>query len=131
MERLQGKETKREPETAEEQGGENIGQIMRTQRDSTEANQQNQRDRRENGQAPPPPRFQNGDEEKKNLPVEQGRSDRVSAGETVARPVDKRSVHEWALPMNHEFDQFIEQHAPWDGDDEGGERRPPSFPGKK
>jgi len=131
MERLEAEETKRQPERAEKHRGEDIRKIMRAQGDSSEANQNNHRDRGEDAHLSPGPGFHERQNEKKKLAIEQGGSDRVPAGKTVTRPIDKRARRKGALPLHEKLDQLVEQHPAGNGDNETGERWPPSFPNEK
>src|SRR2546430_2187984 len=104
---------------------------MRAQGDSSEANQNNHCDRGEDAHLSPGAGFHERQDEKKKLAIEQGGSDRVPAGKTVTRPINKRARHKGALPLHEKLDQLVEQHPAGHGDDETGERWPPSFPNEK
>jgi hypothetical protein len=75
--------------------------------------------------------FDKGQNKKQELPIKKSSSNGVTAGETVTRPIHKRTIHKGPLPLNKDLHPFVQQHAAGDSDDQRHERWPPSFPHKK
>src|SRR5207244_3899561 len=71
---------------------ENIGQKMRAESDAAESDQGDQQCRASDRQPPAMPRFHCRQDKKSELTVKQGRPDRMTAGKTVARPIDKPAM---------------------------------------
>jgi len=55
----------------------------------------------------------------------------MTAGETVARPIDEGPIDKWPMSMDENFDPFIEQHATWHGHNQSYQGRPPPFKNEK
>src|SRR5262249_6558148 len=110
---------------------EHIRQKMRTQRDAAESYQQNQGHSAENAQTPQMAAFEQRQKKKQELSVQQSGCNRMAAGKTVTRPVDKWAVDKGPLPMNHHLKPLVQQHAAGNRNDQRDQRWPPSLPCKK
>jgi len=100
---------------------------MCSERDPAEADQQNKdRSSRQREDAPAPALDAWHDKEGE-LSIKQSRSDSMTAGETVAGPIDKPAIHEWTMSMDENFDPFVEQHATWHGHNKSYQGWPPSL----
>jgi len=126
-----GKETERQPDHAEKDRGEHVGQIMRTERDPTEADQQNKERSGRQREHAPAPALDSGYDEESELSVKQGRANSMTTGETVAGPIDKPAIHKWTMSMDENFDPLIEQHATWHGHNQSYQGWPPPFKNEK
>src|SRR5438105_362214 len=82
--RLASNQTKRQPKNAEHDCRQHVRQKMRTQSDAAKSDQGDQQCRAENCQPPPVARLHCRQNKKSELPVKQGRSDRMAAGKAVA-----------------------------------------------
>ena len=60
--------------------------------------------------------FDKGQNKKQELPVKKSGSDGVAAGETVARPIDKRTIKKRPLPVNKNLYPFVQKHAAGNSD---------------
>src|SRR5436309_7263103 len=109
--RLARNQTQSQPDNAEKNRRQHVGQIMRAQGDATEANEQDDQYCAGHCERAPAPRFDRRDYKKCELPVKQSRSNGVTASKAVARPVHELAGNEWTRPMDKHLDQLIQQHA--------------------
>src|SRR5207249_3272213 len=128
--RLAKNHAQHQPNNSKNDGREHISQKMRAQGDPTESDQEDQRHSAANAEQSPMPCFKRRQDKKQELSVKQSGSDGVAAGKTVTRPIHERAVNERAMPVNNDLQPLVQQHAAGNGNDEGYERGPPSFPGE-
>src|SRR5713226_4449054 len=76
---LAGKQTQSQPENAENNPRQHVGQIMRAQSDATEADEQDDQYCAGHRERAPAPRLDRGNYKKCELPVKQSRPDSVTA----------------------------------------------------
>ena len=80
---------------------------MRPERNTTKSNQHHQHGREKDGQSLPTFRFYHWQHKQQQLPIKQGSSNGMSAGETVARPIDEPAVQKRSMPVHRQFKQFV------------------------
>jgi Domain of unknown function (DUF6268) len=89
--------TKHQPNDAKKDRREHVSQEVRAQSDSDESIHEYQQHHNGNGEQPHMARLQQRQNKKQQLAIKQRGSNRVAAGKTVARPIDKRTLDEWPL----------------------------------
>src|ERR1051326_3556602 len=99
-----------QPECTHADGRQDVAQIMCPESNPTEANHHDEEARDRNGGDAPTARLDCRHDEKDKLSVKERCADSMSAGKTVAGPVDKPTVHERAVAMDQDLDPFVEQH---------------------
>src|SRR5438270_1033243 len=109
--RLARNQTQSQPEKAEKDPCQHIGQIMRAQSDATEADEQDDQYCAGNRERAPAPRFDRGDYKKRELPVKQSRSDGMTARKAVTGPSHELARNEWTRPMDAHLDQTVQDRA--------------------
>ena len=92
---------------------------MRAQRDPAETDQNDHETCGREKQNAAAAAFDYRNQEKRDLAVEQGRSNGVAAGETVARPIDKPAVFNRSMSMHQNLYPFIQEHSAGHRDDHG------------
>src|SRR6516165_1976049 len=103
---------------------------MRAKRDAAKSHEHNQRCSPEDANRSKLATLEQRQQKKEKLSVKQSGTYRMPTGKTVTRPINKRAVHKWPVPMNQNLDPLVQQHAAWNGNNQRHQRRPGPFPYK-